>query len=157
MQVSSGGPIYWRADASGDFGADQEVEVVIAAVDPVGSEQDLLLKVQSGTAPNYRKGEIEVVYDANNHRVRVETLLPGHIEWTKYANASVTLLDGDRFGARARSNGVIEIFRNGQLISTVTMTPDDQTFFNPRGGHVGLWFDNAWFARFDDFRGGVAR
>ena len=156
VNVNEGGPIYWCQGGSASyFGVDQEAYVTITSVDWAGFEQDVLLKVQAGSTPNYRRGEIEVLYDANNHAARVDTLLPGGADWTQYADVPLTLQDGDRFGARALSNGEVWIYVNEQLISKITLNPDDQAFFNSRGGYAGLWFDNATAARIDDFSAGT--
>lgn len=150
VHISTGGPLYWKPQV---FGLDQEASVVMTEIDRAGIEHDLLLKVQGGAKPDYRKGEIEVLYDAPNSRVRVETLLPGQSAWTKYPNTPLTLQNGDRLSARALSNGQVRIYRNGALVATVTLNASDQAFFNSRGGSIGLWFDNAGSAHFDDFGG----
>lgn len=159
VRVDGGGPIFWRDHRMfSRFGVDQEVHVTLTAVDPNGLEQDLLLKVQGGFfGPAWWAGEIRVVYDAVGHSVRVETLRPGLPTWFSYAGAPATFVDGDRFGARALSSGEVQIFQNYGLIATVTLTTDDQAFFNARGGYIGLWFDVAPAARFDDFGGGTLK
>jgi hypothetical protein len=68
------------------------------------------------------------------------------------ADIPVTFVDGDTFGARARPDGMVEVYRNGELLATrdITTWPhyDD-------GGYIGLWFVNAYNARLDDFGGGT--
>ena len=155
-RVIGSGPIYWCAGGgAARFGVDQEVYVTMTSVDGSGYEQDLLLKVQGDSSPSYSRGEIEVIYDASRRAVRVATLLPNRSAWTHYADLPVTLRGGDRFGARALSNGEVWIFVNGEILSKVTLNADDQAFFNDKGGYVGLWFDKATNARFDDFGGGT--
>ena len=58
-------------------------------------------------------------------------------------------------GARALSNGNIEIYKNGTKIATVTLNAADQAFFNPKGGKIGIWTIVAPNAVFDDFGGGT--
>ena len=155
VEVFNGGPIYWYQNGSGLFGIDQEAEVALTSVNGAATEQDLLLKVQSNPTPNYRLGEIEVIYDALHQSVRVETVLPNATAWTQYASTSVTFFDGDRLRGRALSSGVVEIYQNDKVVSRTTLSASDQTFFNGRGGYIGVWFDNAYTARFDDFSGGT--
>jgi probable HAF family extracellular repeat protein len=155
-RVIGSGPIYWcDSNGAARFGVDQEVYVTLTSVDGSGFEQDLLLKVQGDQTPSYSRGEIEVIYDSSKRAVRVATLLPDNSAWAHYADVPVTLRSGDRFGARALSNGQVWIFVNGELLAKVTLNPDDQAFFNNKGGYVGLWFDKATNARFDDFGGGT--
>jgi hypothetical protein len=150
VHVGNGGAIYWSPSS---FGPDQEAFVTLTTVDPTAREQDLLLKVQ-GDPAKYTRGEIEVLYDARAHAVRVETLLPRHSSWTQYSKIPVTFQDGDQMGGRVYSTGKIHIYRNHHLIGEVTLNADDQKFFNHNGGSIGLWFDAAPNAVFDDFGGG---
>ncbi|NUQ83926.1 MAG: ExeM/NucH family extracellular endonuclease [Anaerolineales bacterium] len=150
VDVRRDGPIYWK-DA---FGADQEVFVTLTNVDAAGWEQDLLLKVQNVYGPNWGDGVIEVLYDAAANRVTVWTFRPQTFKWFKYADIPVTYANGDQFGARALATGDVVIFKNGVEVGRVTLNAADQAFFNPRGGHIGLWFIDARNAFFDDFGGG---
>jgi hypothetical protein len=62
----------------------------------------------------------------------------------------VTFVNGDQFGARARANGTVEVYRNGVLLGTrdVTGWP-----YYANGGYLGLWFIYAEDAVLDDFGG----
>ena len=76
-------------------------------------------------------------------QIRAIALLPG----------TVTFVSGDRFGARAKANGMVEVYRNGTLLATrdVTGWP-----YYANGGYVGLWFigvNNCTVV--DDFGGGT--
>jgi hypothetical protein len=64
----------------------------------------------------------------------------------------VTFVDGDTFGARARPDGIVEIYRNGDLIGTRDVT---SWRFYDKGGYIGLWFLGAKGAILDDFGGGT--
>jgi hypothetical protein len=152
VDVAGGGPLYWKPTS---FGTNQEAYVTLTTVDPRGREQDLLLKVQAqGNNPDWRRGVIEVLYDAPGGVVRVETFRPGGV-WVFYPAIPVTFQNGDRLGARALSNGTVQVFKNCSLVGTVTLNTADQSFFNGRGGRIGLWFINAGAAFFDDFGGGT--
>ena len=150
VDVVNGGPLYWLPTS---FGVNQEVFVTLAAVDPLGAEQDLLLKVQ-GTSPNWSQGVIEVLFDAPAGTVHVETYRSG-AGWTVYPASPATFAAGDRFGARALANGTVEIYRNCTRLAVTTLAAADQTFFNPKGGRIGLWFVSASSAFLDDFGGGT--
>lgn len=152
LHVIGGGPLYWRGNPT--FDSAQEVFVTLAAVDPHGGEQDLLLKVQ-GSSANWRKGVIEAVYDARAGTVHVETYRPGQRHWTVYPTIAATLQNGDRFGAQALADGTIHLFKNCTLLGTLTLNPADQAFFNSKGGAIGLWFINAPDAVLDDLGGGA--
>ncbi|MDL1909111.1 ExeM/NucH family extracellular endonuclease [Chloroflexi bacterium CFX6] len=150
VDVRRDGAIYWK-DA---FGVDQEVFVTLTNVDAAGWEQDLLLKVQNVYGPNWGDGVIEVLYDAAANQVTVWTFRPQTLMWFKYADIPVAYANGDQFGARALATGDVVIFKNGVEVGRVTLNAADQAFFNPRGGHIGLWFIDARDAFFDDFGGG---
>ena len=150
VDVRNNGPIYWR----NAFGVNQEVFVTLTDVDEDGIEQNLLLKVQGSVLPNWGAGVIEALYDANSNTVTVWTYRPDTLAWYGYSPIPVTFADGDQFGARALSNGLVLIYKNGVEIGAVTLNAGDQAFFNPKGGRIGLWFINAKDAFFDDFGGG---
>jgi CSLREA domain-containing protein len=149
LDVQAGGPIYWRSA----FGTSQGAFITLTTIDPNSHEQGLLLKVQTSSVPN--AGAIVVVYDAVAKAVRVETLRVNTLSWTQYANQAVTFSNGDRLGARALANGTIQIYKNDLLVATVTLNSADQTFFNSKGGSIGLWNVNASNAFVDDFGGGT--
>lgn len=143
--------MYWSPTS---FGVNQEAFVTLSNVDTAGTEQDLLFKVQGGT-PNWANGVIEVSYDAATHQVVVWTYRPDRPNWQSYTAISVTYQNGDRFGARVLSNGQIQIYRNCILIGTITLDSGDRTFFNSKGGRIGVWYLGAGNAYFDDFGGGT--
>jgi hypothetical protein len=99
-------------------------------------------------------GEIEVLYDARAHVVRVQTLLPGHSKRKKYRDIPVTFEDGDQFGARVYATGEVQIYRNNVLLAMVTLKNRDQRVFNRVGGRIGLRFDATPKALVDSFGGG---
>lgn len=153
VEVFGGGAIYWNPRA--DFGVNQEAYFTFTTVHSSAREQDLLLKVQGGTRPDWRKGAIEVLYDVVHGAVRVETFRPGLSAWTIYPNIPAVYLPGDQIRGRALSNGTVRIYRNNELIGTVTLNPNDQAFFNSKSGRIGTWFIGGSGARFDNFGGGT--
>lgn len=149
LDISSGGPIYWKAGA---FGPTIEAYATFLRVDPDDGEQALLLKVQGeGNNPDYRQGAIKVVYDANARVVRVETIEPGQNSWTVRSSFAATLHDGDQLGARALADGQVAVFLNGQQVGAA----DAGSFFVNKRGRIGLWFRDASDAVLDDFGGGT--
>lgn len=149
MLVDSGGSnsdIYWSAEA---FGPDQEVYVTFSQVNANAGEQDLLLKVQNNN--NWGDGVLEVLYDSTNQRVQVWTY-EWPQEWIQYgADIPVTFSDGDQFGARARADGTVEVYRNGELLATRDITSWSHY---ADGGYLGLWIIDGEGAILDDFGGG---
>lgn len=51
--------------------------------------------------------------------------------------------------------GLARIYKNNTLLTTVTLNAADQSFFNAKGGKLGLWTIAAPNAFFDDFGGGA--
>jgi hypothetical protein len=151
VDVRRDGAIYWKTP----FGVDQEVFVTLTAVDTAGFEQDLLLKAQGQYGPNWGEGVIELQYRAASHTVELWTFRPDTLTWQSYGAIPVNFADGDQFGARALSNGIVIVYKNGIEAGYFTLNAADQAFFNPKGGYIGLWFINAANAFFDDFGGGT--
>ncbi|MDZ4722141.1 MAG: hypothetical protein SH847_27070, partial [Roseiflexaceae bacterium] len=149
LDVQLGGPIYWKTA----FGKSQEAFVTLSTIDTGSREQGVLLKVQTSSVK--MAGGIAVVYDAKARAVRVETLRVNSLTWTLYANQAVTFNNGDRLGARALADGTIQIYKNGVLVATVTLNAADKTFFNSKGGNIGLWMVDAANGLVDDFGGGT--
>ena len=73
----------------------------------------------------------------------------------------VELAAGDQFGARASAGGMVEIYRNGELIVTVDLTEGENPWlFGDARGRIGYWFEAPSFAGPDgasltDFGGGA--
>jgi hypothetical protein len=141
--------IYWNASS---FGADQEAYITFTQVDADGEEQDLLLKSQSNTS--WGDGVIEVLYDAVNHKVQVWTYEFSQ-DWVQHGtDISVTFNAGDTFGARAKADGTVEVYKNGTLLASRNITGWS---YYAQGGYIGLWFINAGDAMLDNFGGGTAQ
>jgi len=138
--------IYWN---TASFGPDQEAYFTFSSLSTTSVDQDLILKSQYVYGWAY--GLIDVQYEASANRVVVWTY-DHNQSWVQYgADIPVTFVNGDQFGARALSNGTLEVYRNGVLIATrdISAWP-----YNASGGYIGLWFGNAKDARIDDFGGG---
>lgn len=139
-------PILWQDS----YGTDQFAFITMTHVDEDGGGQGLILKSQSATSAS--SGDIEVLYDAVNHVVRVMTSAAGQGQVQRGADIPVTFVDGDQFTARARADGMVEVYRNEQLLGTrdITAWP-----YYAQGGYTGLRFVDASDALVDDFGGGT--
>jgi RHS repeat-associated protein len=144
-QLDGEGILYWQTS---QFGADQEAYVTLSQVDIDAGEQDLILKAQSSTS--WGAGLIEVWYGAASHQVVVVTY-EGSQGWVERAPISVTFTNGDQFGARAKANGDVEVYKNGTLIGTSNVTAWP---YYASGGYTGIWLISADSTILDDFGGG---
>lgn len=140
--------ILWK---SSSFGADQEAYVTLSQIDAAaGNEHRLILKSQN--SKNVTSGSISVKYDAAGQTVQVWTYHPTQ-GWVQHGmSIPVAFVNGDQFGARARPDGSVEVYRNGTLVGTWNIT--SWPFYNA-GGYVGMWFVNAPNALLDNFGGGT--
>jgi hypothetical protein len=151
LDVQLGGPLIWKPTS---FGTSQEVFVTLSAIDTRSRSQGVLLKVQTGNIPN--AGAISVVYDAKAQAVRVSTLRLGQNgTWTLYPSTAATFANGDMLGARAKADGMVQIYKNGTLLTTVALSAADRAFFNVKGGKIGIWTAGAPNAILDNFGGGT--
>ncbi len=138
--------IYWTKA----FGADQEAFVTFARVGVRATEQNILLKAQS--RKTWGDGVILAHYDARNKVAQVWTW-EWPKGWVKYGDdIPATFADGDTFRAIAYGNGMVEVYRNAELLGTRDIT---SWRFYDKGGYVGLWFIGARGTVLDDFGGGT--
>lgn len=63
----------------------------------------------------------------------------------------MTFAAGDRFGARARPNGLVEVYRNSTLLGSISVLTWS---FCTSGGRIGLRMIDAPNTLLDDFGGG---
>jgi hypothetical protein len=149
LHVELGGIMLWKPTS---FGINQEAYITITKIDTSSPSQGLLLKAQPGPCPE--SGVIAVVYDAVAKSVRISTFRLGEPNWTIYANRSATFSSGDRLLARVYATGELKIYKNGSLLTTITLTNADKQFFNTKGGKISVWGIAAPNAVYDDFGGG---
>lgn len=149
VDVQLGGPIVWKPTT---FGTTQAAFVTLSTIDTSSLSQGVLLKVQNGT--NTNAGAISVVYDGAAKAVRVSTVRLNTATWTLYANKAATFANGDKLGGCVSASGSVRIYKNSTLLTAITLNASDQTFFNTKGGKIGLWSALAPKAFFDDFGGG---
>lgn len=134
--------------AGSSFGADQEVFVTLAAIADGAREHDLLLKAQ---AASYNAAHIEVRYDDLYRRIQVATYDPSGGWVDRGAAIPVRFRAGDRFGARARANATVQVFRNDVQIGSVSL---GNWAYGAAGGWIGMTLEGAFTSRLDDFGGG---
>ncbi|MCG8347501.1 MAG: hypothetical protein MI924_06940, partial [Chloroflexales bacterium] len=139
------GAIYW----DNRFAAEQEVYVTLATVDSAAREINLLLKGQGASQCDV----LLVSYDPAAQRVQVWTC-HNFGQWTQHGgDLAVTFQDGDQFGARARADRTIAVYRNGELIGTVSIA--DTWPYRANDGRIGLWTIGGSGTVFDTFGGGT--
>jgi hypothetical protein len=146
VDVGSGGAIFWGAT---QFGANQEAFITVNTFGPSGSDNALLLKSQSRTT--YTSGVLAVTYRPQLQAIQVLTYSSAQGWVQRGANISVALANGDQLGASVRSNGTVEVYRNGVLLGTRDASG---WTYAANGGYIGVWFIGASNAFADDFGGG---
>ncbi|MCB0089377.1 MAG: IPT/TIG domain-containing protein, partial [Caldilineaceae bacterium] len=154
------------------FGANQEAYFTFTDVSTssglLGADtQGLILKRTS--APGIGNSNlIAVLYDYTNSSVLIYTQAGSLLTVTLQGTLSgVTFANGDRLGARALSNGAVEVYKNSTLIGSVNVTSGSTpwpTTLAQGGGQIGLRFTgtngtgnagpSAGDARIDNFGGG---
>jgi hypothetical protein len=135
---------YSAALWSAVFGAEQEVFAKLVHFDASAAEINLVLKAQSSPDCDL----IEVLYAPVNSTVRIAYCTEGM--WTDLEVTPVTVKPGDRLGGRALANGLIEIYVNQQLLTTV-----DASGFPFETGRLGVnGVSGANGSQWDDFGGG---
>jgi PKD repeat protein len=132
----------WGVEA---FGPDQEGYLTLAEFGQ--GVQSLLLKVQG---MDRSVGYLEVGYDGATARVVVSTFAQGQ-GLTARDELPAAFAPGDRLGARAWSNGSVELYRDAVRIGTAS-TGDWP--FTPSGGRIGFVLNADLPARIDGFGGG---
>lgn len=135
--------IYWNPAS---FGVDQEAFVTLANLDPTASEIGLVLKSQSSDS---NQSQLVVVYFQDSQEVEVWTYSGNWIQ--RGDSIPVVFVAGDQFGVRAKGNGQVEIFQNGNLLG-VRSVADWLPY--TLGGYIGLYGATAGAVVLDDFGGG---
>jgi cell division septation protein DedD len=111
----------------------------------------LLLKSQSSSSSS--AGLIRVLYAPGSQAAQVWTYSSAQGWVQRGAGIPLSLVSGDRFGARARADGTVEVYRNGALVGTRNASA---WTYAGNGGFIGLWMASASNVMLDDFGGGTA-
>ncbi len=132
----------------GVFGPNQEAYITLSAITNNAPEHNLMLKVQGLV---WSTGHIEVSYDHRRHVIQVNTYDPA-VGWVgRGAAISVTMVAGDRLGARALSDGTVTVYRNGTAIGLASVAG---WAYGASGGRLGLTLTGAQNSTLDNFGGG---
>ncbi|MCW1967556.1 MAG: hypothetical protein KIH69_005480, partial [Anaerolineae bacterium] len=143
LAPTTNGWVFWNAN----FAANQEA--FIKLINTQSSEIGLILKYGVDSQGEIRF--INVLFLPYYQSVvvfsysRVNGLVEVGSETPLAMNA------GDQLGARVKSNGQLEIFKNGVMVATRTITDSD---VNNNGGQIGILALPTGAMRFDDFGGG---
>lgn len=158
-QVYDSGSMWWN---SNPFGPDQEAFFTFSKVSSNASAQGLVLKFTGTSTSSSRASFILAAYHPSTQIISVRTRTPGQ-GWVTWAVFPATFAAGDRFGARAQSDGTVNVYKNGALVGSINLltgpTPWPAAYVNGTG-RVGAWF--TWptggsidSAQIDDFGGGT--
>jgi hypothetical protein len=161
VEVLDSGYTYWNPSS---FGDDQEVYFTFTNVGDSALRQDLLLKI-GGLAAGGLFGPdtflVEVGFDVTTSSIQVKTRSPGDLWHTHATFGGIEFADLDRYGARATLGGIVEIYRNNELIGRVDLSAGAAPWlYYTQGGRIGVWFEGPGFtgpdaASFTDFGGGT--
>jgi glucose/arabinose dehydrogenase/PKD repeat protein len=130
------------------FGPDQEAYLSFTGNLNPSLAGGLILKAQTDQTT---EGALLVLYDATLDSVSVEASTPGE-GWRAWSDKiPMHIEEGDRLGARAYANGVLEIFKNESLVATRSIADWPLAGAD---GYVGLALVGDPGTRVDDFGGG---
>jgi glycosyl hydrolase family 114 len=147
LDVNLGADIYWSPSL---FGVDQEAYVTLSTIDTNAAEIDLILKSQSSTA--VAPGQIQVVYKPSNNSVTIWTYSTSTGWQQQGTSMSATFINSDVLGARALSNGQVEVYKNSTLLGSRSVT---SWLYYANGGYIGLFHLTASNTLLDNFGGGT--
>jgi hypothetical protein len=147
LDVNGNGSIFWNATV---FGVTQEAYVTVATMDPAAGGVSLVLKSQSANTSG-SSGMIRVLYNPGSQAVQISTYSNAQGWVQRGGSVSVTLGSGDRFGARVRADGMVEVYKNEVLMG---VRDASGWTYAGGGGYVGLWMASAPNLFLDDFGGG---
>lgn len=139
--------IYWNATL---FGGEQEAHVTLTTIGPASAEIGLILKSQSNSSSN--PGLIDVLYSPGSQQVQVWTFHTAQGWVQRGASIPVTFANGDQFGARARANGQVEVYKNGSVLGIRDVSAWS---YYTQGGYIGLFMLSANGSVLDNFGGGT--
>ena len=149
LDVRKGGLIAY----SSNFGSSQEAAITLKKIDKSSKAQGLVLKAQGGSVT--KAAAISVVYDAKSKSVRVATYRGGSRDWTNYPRIAAAFRSGDVLSARVQADGAVLVYRNSKLLKSVSLGATDRSFFEKKGGKIGIVAEKAGDAVLDNFRGGT--
>lgn len=131
-----------------DFADTQEAYLTLGVIDPSASEIGLVLKVQGATTLS---GGLKISFMPSNQLIQVWTREPGGTWISRGASIAANFEAGSLFGARARANGLVEIFKNNAQLGAVDVT---SWSLSPRSGRIGFLVNFGGTTQLDNFGGG---
>ncbi|RPI88032.1 MAG: hypothetical protein EHM41_02845 [Chloroflexi bacterium] len=151
------GHMLWK---NAEFGASQEAYFTFKQICQVSERQGLILKA-TGLEADGSIGNgtslLAVSYLAANETINVEMLSPGKVWSTLAVIRNVSLVSGDILGARASEVGILDVYQNNILLSSIDLDPSLE--MNQNGGKIGVLFEGTFTsadqAGFDLFGGGT--
>jgi len=144
VSSNAGSIIGWK-DA---FGPDQEVQVTLSTIQSLGGAISVGLKAQDTTQCN----NLQVRYLPSTSKVQVWTCHGSNIQTQHGTDITASFANGDKLGARAKSDGTVQIYKNGTQIGTVTVS--SVWPYRANGGKIGVATSAGNGTIFDDFGGG---
>lgn len=148
LDVNGNGGIIWNGAS---FGVEQEVFVRLAALDSNTGSVSLLLKSQSNSSAD--SGVIRLLYNRSAQIIQVWSLASGQGWVQRGGDIPATLVSGDQFGARVDRDGMVWVYRNGELLGSRAL---GNWPYAAGGGFIGLWMGGASNSFLDDFGGGTS-
>jgi glucose/arabinose dehydrogenase/PKD repeat protein len=138
----------WGVWTGGTYGPNQEAWVTLSALSTKCPEHDLLLKLQGTTDAD---AHVQVRYDHQKKRITVSTVAPGGAIQSRGTTA-MTYAGGQRFGARAYSDGTVDVYRDAAVVATYSVAG---WTYAGSGGRLGVELVRGSGSRLDDFGGGT--
>jgi hypothetical protein len=148
LDPSNMGSAIWR---SAEYGPDQEAYVTLTAIDLAGGpEQELGLVLKATRTGGAISSAARVTYSPTSKTLNVY-LYSQPAGWQPAgAPIAVEYRPGDRLGAQAHRDGIVELFRNTVNVGSVQA---GQALAN-RGGQIGVYVADAANSVLDNFGGG---
>jgi hypothetical protein len=148
LDPGNAGSAVWRA---AEYGGDQEAYVSLKTIDLAGgANQELGLLLKVAHEGNTVTTAVRVTYSPAMKVLNVY-LYTQPATWQPAGDPiSIEYMPGDRLGARARSDGMVELFRNDVKVGSVNLGAS----LGGRGGKIGVYVAGAANSVFDNFGGG---
>jgi hypothetical protein len=142
LQVLSSGLMYWNTP---DLGPSQEAFFTFKKVSS-GVTASLKLKINGLSGGPIDRTNLppmlEVEYNSATNQVAVKSNAP-QVGWVTHGTINnVRFLPGDTFGARALSDGTVNVYKNGIRIASSNVTRGSRAWpaqYVSGGGKIGMW------------------
>ncbi len=139
------GYLIWKNDY---YEPNQEAYLTIGQINSSSNSIDVFLKAQSNVEGTIAM--IDVWFDPSSDTAQVAAYELDSGWYIPDSPVSVTLQAGDQIGGVATADGQVEVYHNGQLVTTVDMS--GWTYY-AEGGFIGV--AASYGDRIDDFGGGT--